>query len=503
MTPNLPDDDEPIVEGLERNAPGSPSPIPPEGKGPPAQGTKQGQAPSPGKTGPVSRAFPESPDETARSAPRGSGFAEPGTSPGQQSEPADQDRPWGFVGRTSWGELTGEAGEQGMVRIVEAGVVYLRPPPEAGLRQWQETPSNPQRFEMPWPADPSRFPSLAQLAHDLGRNPPHDRDDPRLRELDEAVQRLLEITGRLHEHGSSLGLLHPQTILIVPGSGARDLVLPDYGFVWKGGPFRPAWLDREDYKILCDRDPESRQVVSRPAGEKGSLDCASDLCCLARLFAFVLTGTPMREVPDQPPALSRHQTHNLPAVHQVWEALDQASRGAFQTAGEFAQRLRKESAEPSCLCRAAAPRGLSNPGNAGGTPANIAGANGAVRTPFQMLREKFLAARPEDRAALLRQLYEDSVLSMKPELRRKEEAERERLRKDFLHANWLPRFEQAEQLLGKDLSQRFVCGKQLRALQGEMLLLQEKPPADQALDVEEKQCVVFSGMRVRELGSAP
>ncbi len=159
---------------------------------------------------------------------------------------------------------------------------------------------------MPWTGDPYQLLTLDELGESLRRDRPKAGDDPRLAELNEAARRLLQIASKLHEHGFRLGLLQPRTILLVPGISGRDLVLPDYGFVWKNAPFKPAWIESDTFKPLWDEKPEQQQHVE-PATARGPLapeGVAADIRTVARLFACVLTGVPSREVPKDPPAMT-------------------------------------------------------------------------------------------------------------------------------------------------------------------------------------------------------
>lgn len=498
MNPNLPDDDEPIVEGLRR-------PTTPTAPRPAAQ-----PPPTPAK------------DPTAAST----------TAP-------DDEWSWGSVGiRHSWGLLSGDTGEEGVIRITEPGVTYSPPPTETGLRRWRQTSGNPQRFEMPWNSKPHGVRSLEQLGHDLGQKPPTRADDPRLTDLDTAVVRLLHLTEQLHQHSSRLGLVHPRNVLLVPTSSGWELVLPDHGFLWKGGPFRPTWIADETFRPLWDRGPETQQDVT--ATDDGS--AAADVRTLARLFACVLTGVAVRDVPERPPAASRPQTQNAAALAGVWTTLSRASAGSITTVSELASALKESplsrhvfalppppppppppkgkpvAATPSSVPTRKPPYGLAAVGGVvllgllaalllwkpwrAGVPDSTIRETLPETSTFAELLERYAAAAPEEQAALLRRLYNDSVLSSDSDQRQQQQAERERLRREFLHGNWLRRYREAEQL-GEELPQRFAAGKQFQHLRDELQLLQERPSADQALDAEEKQCLTFSGMRVVELGSAP
>ena len=184
---------------------------------------------------------------------------------------------WGCVGgsHNSWAELSGNDGDKGIVRIVEAGVVYTPPPKEAGLRAWQQVPGVPQRFEMPWTGDPYQLRTLDELGENLRKDRPKAGDDPRLAELNEAARRLLEIVSKLHEHGFRLGLLQPRTILLVPGTSGQELVLPDYGFVWKNAPgsrrrFSDCRCLRRETDCLSLEPSRFRSTTAAGASSSGS-----------------------------------------------------------------------------------------------------------------------------------------------------------------------------------------------------------------------------------------
>ena len=136
----------------------------------------------------------------------------------------------------------------------------------------------------------------------------------------------------------------------------------------------------------------------------------------------------------------------------------------------------------------------------GSKPNDLTG--GSDKSSVFALKEKYLATNAEGQAPILWEMYRDGILSADAQMRQKEQACREELRKEFLAKNWIPRFRKAEEL-SQDLSQRFVSGKKVVSLHLELKTLQERPPTDQAVDAEEKQCFTFSEMRSRELGSAP
>jgi hypothetical protein len=495
MKPNLPDDEMPLD--------GGPSKVPTRSAPPP---TNRAKAPTDSEPG-VKVPAPPQPEEKLA---------------------------WGLVGSRNFrGLLSGDSGENGVIRIVEAGVTYTQPPDEACLRGWRRVTDNLQRLEMAWPGDPRSLGSLEVLGQDLGQNAATSPDDPRLSTLDEVVKALLRITRVLHKNSSGLGLLNPRSILIVPGKGGKDVILPDLGFTWKSGPFKPFWLESGDFRALWDSAPEVQQFSG------AAFDPVSDIRTLARLFACILTGSPRREVADRPPESSRHQTQNPVALARVWQTLASAVRGDFKTVAQFEERLLESPLSHHVFAMPPIPSAVEKlsptlPNQEAKSPWTsfqrnrtyvlvLAGAlvllggiatllvwkpwaskpnGGSDKSSVFALKEKYLAADAEDQARILWEMYRDGILSTDAQMRQKEQAWRVELRKDFLAKNWIPRFRKAEEL-SQDLPQRFVSGKKVVSLHLELKMLQERPPTDQAVDAEEKQCFTFSEMRSRELGSAP
>lgn len=208
---------------------------------------------------------------------------------------------WGRVGSTA------RAGET-VIRSVDPNVGYA--PPPLG-RVWRPS-EEPGRFVMDWPGDPSGAAHLGQIT---------DRE-----RLDAAVFALLGAAGRLHDAGWRLGLIAPENVIVDADNG---VTLIDLGFTSSGEGGEPAWLADDTAanppRAIWEEEPARRQ--SAAPGAAAPVSVASDLACLARLIAWVLTGRPAASV--------------SPLAGDVWAVLVDAEGGRFVSAAEFAEVLRE------------------------------------------------------------------------------------------------------------------------------------------------------------------
>src|SRR5262249_55585632 len=240
---------------------------------------------------------------------------------------------------TKPGRLSDGTSRVGVIRVVEANIVYDPPPLDPYI--WVSASLNfVGQHEMPWTeGNPTEVRSLADLGAELRAGPP---DRARLGTLNHAADALLVTAARLHAHDSRLGLLHPGNVLIVPGSDGHRLVLPDLGFTWRGShgsypwkdsPGRPKWLNedlRENPNArLWDEEPIKQQFASSTEnnGFMELVTVTADLHTLSRVFAAVLTGRVERDLP-------------IPSnAAPVWGVLRAAVAGDIKSVEEFRTRL--------------------------------------------------------------------------------------------------------------------------------------------------------------------
>jgi hypothetical protein len=232
---------------------------------------------------------------------------------------------WGVVGKNQWGrdprvKSSRAVAVHGVLRDVEAGVDYQSPSAEAiGMSVWQrlgDELDDQHRWFMPLGQSepPTQTITLYGLAVEL-----HKRRDkltepeaaPLLALIDTAVGRLCEVAAALHEQGRSLGILHPNNILLyLPAPGAEwQLVLPDVGFGWRwqGVGNVPAWLKPTDPHVkpflgLWDVDLQEwnkrickQQWADAPRPTE-PWEAADDVRVLARIVYWVLTGRVSKNV---------------------------------------------------------------------------------------------------------------------------------------------------------------------------------------------------------------
>ncbi|MBX9581189.1 MAG: hypothetical protein K2X87_12840 [Gemmataceae bacterium] len=247
---------------------------------------------------------------------------------------------WGVCGvYHTAGELAGFPGEDGVIRYVTSGVTYTAPPLPAG---WRSVPSEPGRYELPWPGDPAAARTLRHLRTDLERaarsgvlSDPHH---PLLVELDTVGVGLADLAGKLHRQRWGLGLVQPDNVVV----RGREVVPVDLGFTWKGAfgnppwddsPGRPDWLDPAGPAAALWDHPPARQQFADPAnGVFPPADPGSDVRTIGRLLAWLISGQTGMVLPDvggpdgPPPA---------------WATVADAAAGRIPSADALAARLRQ------------------------------------------------------------------------------------------------------------------------------------------------------------------
>ncbi len=153
--------------------------------------------------------------------------------------------------------------------------------------------------------------SLAELAKRLRNG---DRTAETLATLDELAQKLFALSQAMQKHNVSLGLIDPRNVFYFERIDATDtgpqlqLLLPD-AFLLPGDSGVPQWIKlRDDYDFIWRAEylDELRSSGDLGAARRDFLDrqsspatftSLSDLRCLARMFACVLTGKEMEQIP--------------------------------------------------------------------------------------------------------------------------------------------------------------------------------------------------------------
>ena len=249
---------------------------------------------------------------------------------------------WGLVGsETVWTLLPGRQSGGKVARTVAGEFRYHPLPGELGLAAWQPSRESSQVYEMALSStfDPRKAISLADLSETLraragsGPIPP---DDENLIMLDNAASRVLDVVAKLHARKREAGTLHPEAILIAPGTDGKQVIMPDLGFVWEGSDpdaedLSPRWLRVDDNHLArfwAPDSPAQRQTatIHPRLDARGAVDPAADIRTLARLFADLLD--PESVTPNGIDPVSSHQA-------RVWQVLREAEAGSYT-----AERLR-------------------------------------------------------------------------------------------------------------------------------------------------------------------
>jgi hypothetical protein len=452
--------------------------------------------------------------------------------PAPAAQPAAPKAPaalrWGVCGvYHTAGELAGFPGEDGVVRYVTSGVSYTAPPLPL---VWRSVPSEPGRYELPWPGDPAAARTLRHLRTDLERaarsgvlNDPHH---PLLVELDLVGVGLADLAGKLHRQRWGLGLVQPDNVVI----RGREVVPVDLGFTWKGAfgnppwddsPGRPDWLDPAGPAAALWDHPPARQQFADPAnGVFPPADPGSDVRALGRLLAWLIsgqTGKVLPEVggPDGPPP--------------AWAAVADAAAGRLPSADALAARLRQnplsEYFAPPPLADDPAPRsapggtnwltpaalaavllmaaagggyyylkgGKPGPnGDGGGSAGN--GEPGPWTGPVPASDQFDTAEKAGDRAGMFQGLIR--MLEQLPPGQRGEADGRRAKALD----KWIADL-QAVVAVGADPARRVEAAEQFAALEAELNALTDAHPAtDPAQREKEQQCLAVVAEYARQFG---
>jgi hypothetical protein len=232
---------------------------------------------------------------------------------------------WGVTGwSTEWASLGLESGENeadiggigsGFSRVVEPGVVYLKPPVVGDWRSWTESPGSRQRrLQMAWPEDeqPEAL-TVVDLHERLApRRANLQPGDDQLRQLDESILEAVRQVDRLHRAGGTLGFVQPDSVMFCRfRDGALQVVFPDVGFAWDDarGLREPKWIAEPQLDCLFEEGARRQNVASltafreamevasrqtekeRAAGSSAlAAGQAADIRMMARLIAVALIG---------------------------------------------------------------------------------------------------------------------------------------------------------------------------------------------------------------------
>ncbi|MBM4022291.1 MAG: hypothetical protein FJ284_08635, partial [Planctomycetes bacterium] len=233
---------------------------------------------------------------------------------------------WGVAGwSTEWGSLEQDddnlevpASGFGFVRVVEPGVVYLKPPVVNAWPEWTDSPAGRQRrFQMPWSED--ELPETSTVLDFHARLTPRrarlEPGDEQLRQLDESIMGAVAQVDRLHRAGGTLGFVQPDSVLFCRlRDGSLQVVFPDVGFAWDEarGLREPKWIAEPQLDCLFEEGARRQNLSSlaalketaqsgdaKPGGKPSAKDKVSaalaaaqsaDVRALARLIAVVLAG---------------------------------------------------------------------------------------------------------------------------------------------------------------------------------------------------------------------
>lgn len=224
---------------------------------------------------------------------------------------------WGVTGfSTEWTSLDQPddddydgLGGMGFKRVVEPGVVYVKPPEVEGVVAWAESPqSRGRQFQMAWDDDAvPEFRTLLDMQAELSpQRAALQKDDPRLQALDESLLTMVRTADAVHRAGGTLGFVQPDSILFcTQRDRALRAVFPDVGFLWddERGLREPKWIAEPQLDLLFElgaRRHNSARIKLARAARQGQ-DVAAlkaeaqgeDVRLLTRLVAVTLAG------PDQ------------------------------------------------------------------------------------------------------------------------------------------------------------------------------------------------------------
>ena len=230
---------------------------------------------------------------------------------------------WGVTGwSTVWSSLeqddddgTAAIGSGvGFVRVLEPGVVYLRPPAVDEWSAWSESPGGrKRRYQMPWPEDqpPEAQTVLDMHARLAPRRASLEPEDDQLRQLDAAILESVREVDRLHRAGGTLGFVQPDSVMFCRlRDGRLRIVFPDVGFAWdeSQGLREPKWIAEPQLDCLFEEGPRRHNAASLeafreiPTAQQGkgrgkeklsaalATAQANDVRLLGRLIAVALAG---------------------------------------------------------------------------------------------------------------------------------------------------------------------------------------------------------------------
>jgi hypothetical protein len=223
---------------------------------------------------------------------------------------------WGVTGSSNeWAALDRPdddyddgLGGMGFKRVVEPGVVYVKPPEVEGLVPWGESPqSRGRQFQMAWDDDSvPEFRTLLDMQAELApQRAALQKDDPRLQALDDAIVQMVRTADAVHRAGGTLGFVQPDSVLFCnQRDGTLRAVFPDIGFLWddERGLREPKWIAEPQLDLLFEqgaRRHNSARIKLAKAARQGQDATpkaeaqAEDVRLLARLVAVAIAG------PDQ------------------------------------------------------------------------------------------------------------------------------------------------------------------------------------------------------------
>lgn len=209
---------------------------------------------------------------------------------------------FGFVGTDRWDVLSN--GRLGIIRNITedrdenslTSIGFVAPSTSPGRFAWRPgavsgTYENDVGTDRA-PSDLSTYGTLfkfgTQLQTDLRSRGRLSPDDERLKLLDSIVEELIRSVAAVHKSGRTVGLLNPESIVFFLEEGELRLILPDVGFLWRGSPPGPKWIESLD-----DGWGELWHPVAADVFQRRGFDSAAqqqDVVLLGRILFWILTG---------------------------------------------------------------------------------------------------------------------------------------------------------------------------------------------------------------------